>query len=417
MTYLPTKNAIALATLALLSACGGGGGSDAPAPVAAAPAPVVADTSGQMINSYVSGATVTLDLNDDGICADNEPKATTSANGGYRFSAMGSHLVCATGGTNTVTGLPFVGKLTAPAGATVVTPLTTLVVAQVMSTLPAPTAGRAAPLDPAAVAAAQSKIMAQLNLAASAPVLTTDPVALMTRAGAAAADARLEQSNAAVQVLLQQVAASIVASANLPATANATATNEAFNAAVSGLQTALSAVGAAPVDLTTASTASTSQLINATAVKAAATAKANTVLQRISPSFATLSQTNVAAAIAASPVADLVRSVGGASVASLTTKGGAETVALSTTQVADVMRQLAPLLTENADAGAASVAALTSLINTILPASGAPVSQSAAETAITNAVNTINGALPPGRTPYTKPTIQVPAPVVIPPRS
>jgi len=62
-----------------------------------------------MVNSYVSGATVALDLNDDRLCAADEPQITTDATGRYLFSGRGSYLVCATGGTNTVTGLPFVG--------------------------------------------------------------------------------------------------------------------------------------------------------------------------------------------------------------------------------------------------------------------------------------------------------------------
>lgn len=408
---------LACAILSLLAACGGGGGSGSSGTTASAPPPpVAADTIGQVVNSYISGATVTLDANDDGICATNEPQATTNANGNYRFTATGIHLVCATGGTNTVTGLPFVGKLVAPAGATVVTPLSTLIVAQVMSSLPAPALGRAAPLDPASIAAAHSKIVAQLGLPAGVPVLTTDPVALMTKAGATAADAKLEQSNAAAQVMLQQVATSIIGSANLPAAANTAATNEAFTAAVSGLQTALNAVGAAPVDLTTANSASVNALVNAMATKAAATAKANQVLLAISPSFGTLSPTNVGAAVASSPVGELVRSVASASVASLTTRGGAETVALSSTQVTDLMKQISPLLTDNADAGAASVTALTNVVSTILPGNGSAVTQSAADAAITNAINIINGALPAGRPAITKPTIQVPAPVVIPPR-
>lgn len=408
----PKHTLLACAVLTLVTACGGGSSTT----VASAPtAPVATDTSGQVVNSYISGATVTLDLNDDGICSSNEPQTTTDSNGNYRFTATGSHLVCATGGTNTVTGLPFVGKLVAPAGAKVVTPLSTLIVAQVMSSLPAPTLGKAAPLDPGAVTAAQSKIAAQLALPAGVSVLTTDPVALMTKAGATAADAKLEQSNASVQVMLQQVANSIIGSANLPAAANATATNEAFSAAVSGLQNALNAVGTSPVDLTTANSASVNALVNAMATKATATAKASQILLAISPSFGSLSPTNVGAAIAASPVGELVRSVASASTTSLTTRGGAETVALSTTQVADLMKQVSPLLTDNADAGAASVTALTNVVSTILPANGSAVTQSAADAAITNAINIINGALPAGRPAITKPTIQVPAPVVIPP--
>jgi len=414
MKTFQLKNVLLIsAVLSALAGCGGGGG----APSAAAPAPAPApaeDTSGQVINSYITGATVTLDANDDGICAATEPTVTTGANGSYRFTATGAHLVCATGGTNTVTGLPFVGRLTAPPRATVVTPLTTLIVAQVMSKLPAPALNKAAPLDAAAVAAAQTTIMSQLSLPASAPVLSTDPVALMTKAGATAADAKLEQNNAAVQVMLQQVATSIIGSANLPAAANATATNEAFAAAVTGLQTALTASGAGTVDLTTATTASTGKLINAMAIKAAATAKASQVLLGVSANFGLMSSTSVAAAIAASPVPDLVNAVASASTASLTTQGGAETVALASTHVPDLMKQLSSLLTDNADAGSVSVATLTNLMTTLLPSTGIPATQTAADSAIANAINIINGALPAGRPAIVKPPVVVPPGVTIP---
>lgn len=399
--------AVALSTTmtVALTACGGGGtGSTTTA----------ADTSGQVVNSYITGATVTLDLNDDGICDASEPQVTSDATGHYLFSAKGAHLVCATGGTNTVTGLPFVGVLKAPAYATVVTPLTTLVVAQVQSTLPSPSLGTAAPLDPTAVAAAQTKVMAQLGLPAAAPILTTDPVALMTKAGATAADAKLEQTNASVQVLLQQVAQMIVASANLPANASATTTNEAFGAAANGLQTALTAVGSAPFDFTTATQASTGQLLNATALKAAATAKASQKLAGISASFSTISPTNVAAAIAASPLAALVNSVGSTTAASLSTQGGAETVAVSATQLSTVIRQISGLLVDSADAGTVSVATLSSLINTLLPTTGIPVTQVAANAAIANAVATINANLPTGKVPAMVPVVPIQPAVTIP---
>lgn len=408
MNKLPLSNAALGATMALvLTACGGGGDAGT------APAPAT-DTSGQVVNSYITGATVTLDLNDDGICDTSEPQVATDATGHYSFSGKGAHLVCATGGTNTVTGLPFVGVLKAPAKATVVTPLTTLVVAQVVSALPAPAFGKAAPLDPTAVATAQTAIMTQLGLPSSAPILTTDPVALMTKAGATAADAKLEQVNASVQVLLQQVAQMIVASANASPNNNTTATNAAFAAAASGLQTALTAEGSTPVDFSKATQASTSNLINAMALKAAATAKASQTLASVSASFSAISPTNVAAAISATPLADLVNSVGTATAASLSTQGGAETDAASATQLAAVVQQTASLLGDSADAGGVSVTTLNTLISTLLPTTGIPVTQTQADAAITNAVAIINAALPAGKTPVAMPAVPVRPPVKIP---
>ena len=399
--------AVITAFASLCAACGGagGGGTDTVA---------MANTSGQVVNSYISGATVTLDMNDDGICDTSEPTTTTDASGRYSFAGKGEHLVCATGGTNTVTGLPFVGRLLAPARATVVTPITTLIVKQVFSSLPAPTTGKAAPLDPASVAAAQTKIMAQLSLPSATPVLTTDPVALMTKPGATSADAKLEQTNAAVQVLLQLLAQSLVESANLPITATANTTNEAFEASADGLQTALTAVSGGPVDLTTATSATTGRLINAMAMKAAATTKASKTLAAVSASFASLSPTSFAAAMSSSPLPDLVNAVAASNLSSLTTKGGAEAVALSANQIGTVMRQAASLITDSADSGSVAQLALTNLMKTLLPTTGAAVTQAAANTAIADAIAKMNGAMPTGKPALTAPNIVAQPPVVIP---
>lgn len=402
ITFQPRRVALMAAIAAVCSGCGGGSGGSTVA---------LADTTGQVVNSYISGATVTLDLNDDGICDATEPTTTTDASGMYRFAGKGEHLVCATGGTNTATGLPFVGRLVAPARATVVTPITTLIVKQVLSTLPAPTAGKAAPMDPALVAAAQSKIMAQLSLPASAPVLTTDPVALMNKPGASAADAKLEQTNAAVQVLLQHVGQSIVEGANLPSAATANTTNEAFEAAVEGLQTALTAVTGAPVDLSTATAASTGKLINAMATKAAATTKASKTLAAVSANFATMSPNSFGAAIAATPLADLVNAVASTNAAGL---GSAEKGALAATQIGTVIRQAAALLTDGADSGTTAQTALTNLIKTLLPTTGQAVTQGAANTAIADALAKINGALPAGKPVLTLPNFTITLPIVIP---
>ena len=252
MKHLMVKSSLLAASVMTAMVACGGGSDDARDDIAAAQA--LADTRGQVINSYIQGATVVLDVNDDGICEASEPRVTTDASGAYTFKGQGAHMVCATGGTNTVTGLAFVGRLVAPPQATVVTPLTTLIVAQARSALPALEQGKAAVLEAAAVAAAQTAIMTRLSLPSGVSVLTTDPVALMNKQGAIAADAQLEQVNAAVQVLLQQTAQAIIASANLPPAAAAEAVNEAFNAAVAGFQAALVAAGATPIDLDRKST-------------------------------------------------------------------------------------------------------------------------------------------------------------------
>jgi hypothetical protein len=103
-----------------------------------------------------------------------------------------------------------------------------------------------------------------------------------------------------------------------------------------------------------------------------------------------------------------------ASAASLNSQAGAEGVALQTTQIASIVKQLAPLMADSADAGAVSVAVLTNLINVLLPSTGVAVSQATVNAAIANAIALINAALPPGHAAVTAPTIVVLPPVTIP---
>lgn len=401
MKHLMVKSSLLAASVVTAMVACGGGSDDARDDIAAAQA--LADTRGQVINSYIQGATVVLDVNDDGICEASEPRVTTDASGAYTFKGQGAHMVCATGGTNTVTGLAFVGRLVAPPQATVVTPLTTLIVAQARSALPALEQGKAAVLEAAAVAAAQTAIMTRLSLPSGVSVLTTDPVALMNKQGAIAADAQLEQVNAAVQVLLQQTAQAIIASANLPPAAAAEAVNEAFNAAVAGFQAALVAAGATPIDLRTASDDATRKLISDGAARASAAASTNPVLLQASRQFAALSSANVAAAIAATPLADAVRAVASATAASLASKDGAERAALVSTQVADAVRQINTLLVDAADVGAASQAAINRAVARLAPPAGTVPTQAEVEAAVKDAVTSINNALPPGSTPLPVP--------------
>jgi Ca2+-binding RTX toxin-like protein len=96
---------------------------------------------GWVIDGYISGATIFLDANKNGIKDSNEPSTTTDFNGAYqldipletfdknkngKIDADEGNLV-AFGGTDTATGLPLEMPLSAPADANVVTLLTSLV--------------------------------------------------------------------------------------------------------------------------------------------------------------------------------------------------------------------------------------------------------------------------------------------------
>ena len=109
--------ACALTTALLVSACGGGGAS--------APG-TVNGSSGFAVDDYLSGATVTCDTNGNGATDAGELTVSTDSSGFFKFATACSASIVVVGGTNVDTGLPFTGKLKAPAGSTVVTPLTTL---------------------------------------------------------------------------------------------------------------------------------------------------------------------------------------------------------------------------------------------------------------------------------------------------
>jgi len=84
--------------------------------------------SGTVIDGIIEGATVFLDLDGDGIQGDNEFSTTTNADGKYSIPGnAGFGATVASGGTDLMTGKPFEGSLSAPAGSATVSPLTTLI--------------------------------------------------------------------------------------------------------------------------------------------------------------------------------------------------------------------------------------------------------------------------------------------------
>jgi Ca2+-binding RTX toxin-like protein len=101
----------------------GGGGSDGGS--ASAPA-----ASGSVVDGYIVDATVFQDTNGNGIFDAGEPNTTTDAQGGFEITLdpanPGAKLI-SYGGTDSSTGQSFAGTMTAPAGSSVITPLTTLV--------------------------------------------------------------------------------------------------------------------------------------------------------------------------------------------------------------------------------------------------------------------------------------------------
>jgi len=104
---LVTKNILLSAAAAMaLSSCGGGS-SYTPA-----------SNSGKAVDGYLQGSTV--------LCVPDKTTTKTDATGGFTFTPACSGAYQVSAGTNADTGFAFKGSLTAPAGSTVVSPLTTL---------------------------------------------------------------------------------------------------------------------------------------------------------------------------------------------------------------------------------------------------------------------------------------------------
>ena len=146
------KNAILSLSMSLaLAGCGGGSSEGTVAD------PVIvtsSTTSGKAIDGYLSAADVLCDQNNNGVADAAEATTTTDANGNFTFAAACKSTIVVSGGTNIDTGLPFKGVLKAPAGSTVATPLTSLLVsglslAEVAVALGLPVGTDVSKIDPA----------------------------------------------------------------------------------------------------------------------------------------------------------------------------------------------------------------------------------------------------------------------------
>jgi hypothetical protein len=170
--YFKVRLIPAAAAVALLAACGGGGGGD----IAATGTP----TSGKAVDGYLSLSKVVCDSNNNSVADTGEPVTYTDIKGNFVFTAGCAHGLLVTGGTSADTGLEFVGQVRAPAGATVVTPLTTLM----------------------ASGMTQAAVNTALGLPAGTNLLTTDPAA--TNSSGELVNANLMKKTLAVQQMLQK---------------------------------------------------------------------------------------------------------------------------------------------------------------------------------------------------------------------
>lgn len=177
MTPFALRLIPAAAAACLLASCGGGGGT-APGDY---PGPDGSASTGVVVDGHVAGATVLCDADGDGLAGSGERAVGTSGAGAYRFAPPCEAGLTAWGGNNADTGLPLVGLLRAPAGATVVSPLSTLIVAGL----------------------APERLRAVFGIAADVDLLKDDPAA--SRDGALLR-AGLLKRNLVAQQLLQKLA-------------------------------------------------------------------------------------------------------------------------------------------------------------------------------------------------------------------
>ena len=163
---------LAAAVAVTLAACGGGS--------ATGPSTAKTSTSGVAVDGYLSFAKVVCDANGNGIADAGEAVVFTDAKGNFSFPGGCAFGIFASGGLSYDTQLPFVGILKAPAGATVVSPLTSLLAAGMT----------------------QAQINSTLDLPPGTDLLNTDPG--LTDSKGALVNAELMKKALAVQQLLQK---------------------------------------------------------------------------------------------------------------------------------------------------------------------------------------------------------------------
>ncbi|MCW1430761.1 SdiA-regulated domain-containing protein [Novosphingobium sp. JCM 18896] len=87
----------------------------------------IALNQGTVADGYLSGATVFIDANGNGVLDAGETSTTTDSQGKFSFFSSATGPIRAVGGVNTDTNLPNNLVLSAPDGASVINPLTTLI--------------------------------------------------------------------------------------------------------------------------------------------------------------------------------------------------------------------------------------------------------------------------------------------------
>jgi hypothetical protein len=180
-----------------------------------------------IIDGYISGANVLVDANGNGVQDPGEYSGKTDASGKVVLpSSAPAGKVIATGGTDLLTGKAFTGVLSAPQGATLVTPISTLVESLVSQ-------GLATDLF-----AATSQVQTALGIPSTVNALTFDPLASLS----SSTDSTANKQAALSLLSVQQQVATVIAQASTSISKGTTAVenNNASQAVVSALASAIS---------------------------------------------------------------------------------------------------------------------------------------------------------------------------------
>ncbi len=201
----------------------------------ATPPVVITTLSGTAIDGVIEGATVCIDVNENNACDATEPTATTDVFGKFNLNSSGvTGTLLLTGGTDMGTGLPFSGSLKAPAGSTVVTPLTSAVQALVETG--------------ASAADAEKTIKTALGIPAAVDVTSYDPFEEISGDDAVNAQIVLA-AQAELQTIVHSVSATVAGADST--TTIADTMDSAMATIAKGLEAAVIIAGDdAPVELT-----------------------------------------------------------------------------------------------------------------------------------------------------------------------
>ncbi len=249
-----------LAVAVVLAACGGSSSSPTTTTTATT-------ASGRAVDGYISGATVTCDANANGLADAGETNTTTSSTGAYSLTCEGPLVL--TGGTNVDTNLPFEGRLRAPVGSTVITPLTNLV----------------------ALGMTKAKVAEVLGLPAGTDVTLVDPAA---KTNGLLVNEALFQKTLALQQIIQQTA-EVIFAASLSGSASSAVGQAQYAEIAQAVATQLSSATSSAPLITSAGVVSSSLVstliqVSVTAIKAST----DTTLAALKAGAANLSASRLA---------------------------------------------------------------------------------------------------------------------------